>query len=56
MIIQILDLLGTLNRDYGKTIVMVTHDMRAAARATRRYHLDKGALTPWEPAAGDAGA
>lgn len=41
----ILDLLQTLNRDHGKTIVMVTHDPRAAERATRTLHLDKGLLT-----------
>jgi len=42
---EILDLLQTLNRDHGKTIVMVTHDPRAAERATRTLHLDKGLLT-----------
>jgi putative ABC transport system ATP-binding protein len=41
---EILDLLQTLNRDHGKTIVMVTHDPHAAARARRTLHLDKGAL------------
>jgi putative ABC transport system ATP-binding protein len=41
---EILDLLQTLNRDQGKTIVMVTHDPRAAERATRTLHLDKGVL------------
>lgn len=41
---EILDLLQTLNRDHGKTIVMVTHDPRAAERATRTLHLDKGTL------------
>jgi putative ABC transport system ATP-binding protein len=41
---EILDLLQTLNREQGKTIVMVTHDPRAAERATRTLHLDKGAL------------
>jgi putative ABC transport system ATP-binding protein len=41
---EILDLLHTLNRDYGKTIVMVTHDPHAADRATRTLHLDKGVL------------
>ena len=41
---EILDLLQTLNRDYGKTIVMVTHDPRAAERARRTVHLDKGVL------------
>jgi putative ABC transport system ATP-binding protein len=42
---EILDLLQTLNRDHGKTIVMVTHDPHAADRATRTLHLDKGVLT-----------
>ena len=41
---EILDLLQALNRDLGKTIVMVTHDPRAAERATRTLHLDKGLL------------
>jgi putative ABC transport system ATP-binding protein len=41
---EILDLLQALNRDHGKTIVMVTHDPRAAERATRTLHLDKGLL------------
>jgi len=41
---EILDLLQALNRDHGKTIVMVTHDPRAAERATRTLHLDKGRL------------
>jgi len=41
---EILDLLQALNRQHGKTIVMVTHDPRAAERATRTLHLDKGAL------------
>ena len=39
---EILDLLQTLNRDHGKTIVMVTHDPRAADRARRTLHLEKG--------------
>ena len=42
---EILDLLQSLNRDHGKTIVMVTHDPRAAERARRTLHLDKGVLT-----------
>ena len=42
----ILTLLGKLNREYGKTIVMVTHDPRAAGVATRVRHLEKGALLP----------
>jgi putative ABC transport system ATP-binding protein len=41
---EILDLLQTLNRDHGKTIVMVTHDPHAAERARRTLHLDKGLL------------
>src|SRR6187431_3195251 len=41
---EILDLLQTLNRQHGKTIVMVTHDPHAAERATRTLHLDKGVL------------
>lgn len=42
---EILDLLQSLNRDHGKTIVMVTHDPRAAERARRTLHLEKGVLT-----------
>jgi putative ABC transport system ATP-binding protein len=41
----ILDLLQALNREHGKTIVMVTHDPHASARAGRTVHLDKGQLT-----------
>ena len=41
---QILDLLQLVNREQGKTIVMVTHDPRAAERATRLLQLDKGQL------------
>ncbi len=41
---DILDLMEQLNRDFGKTIIMVTHDPRAAQRATRLLHLDKGVL------------
>ncbi|MEY4377129.1 MAG: hypothetical protein RJB26_1679, partial [Pseudomonadota bacterium] len=41
---EILDLLQELNREHGKTILMVTHDPRAAERATRQLHLDKGVL------------
>ena len=42
---EILDLMETLNRDFKKTVVMVTHDPRAAAKAHTKYHLDKGVLT-----------
>lgn len=56
---EILNLLNLLNTEFGKTIVMVTHDPRAAAHGRRTLHLDKGAfqreeLTPpraREPAA-----
>ena len=41
---QILDLLQIVNREQHKTIIMVTHDPKAAERATRRLHLDKGHL------------
>ena len=41
---EILDLLEQLNRDFQKTIVMVTHDPLAAQRATRTLYLDKGRL------------
>ena len=42
---EILNLMDTLNHDFRKTIVMVTHDPRAAARAHAQKHLDKGVLT-----------
>ncbi len=41
---EILDLLGQLNREFQKTIVMVTHDPHAAERASRLLRLDKGQL------------
>ena len=41
---EILGLLQMLNRDHGKTIVMVTHDPKAAEYATHTLHLDKGTL------------
>lgn len=41
---DILGLLQTLNREHGKTIVMVTHDPKAAEYATHTLHLDKGTL------------
>jgi len=47
---EILDLLQALNREHGKTIVMVTHDPHAALRARRTLYLDKGVLAT-EPAA-----
>jgi len=42
---EILDLLQALNREQGKTIIMVTHDIHAAARATRTLYLNKGRLS-----------
>ena len=45
-----LTLLQQLNRDFGKTIVMVTHDPKAADYARRTVHLDKGTLVD-EPGA-----
>ena len=50
---ELMGLLQTLNREQGKTIVMVTHDPLAAAYATRQVHMDKGKLreTALRPAA-----
>ena len=41
---EILELLQALNRDHGKTIIMVTHDPRAADHAQNSLHMDKGKL------------
>ena len=41
---EILDLLQMLNHEHGKTIIMVTHDPKAAEYATHTIHLDKGEL------------
>jgi len=41
---EILELLNRLNQEFGKTIVLVTHDPKAAGRAHRMVHLDKGIL------------
>ena len=41
---EILGLLQTLNRQYGKTIIMVTHDPKAASYASRALQVDKGQL------------
>ncbi len=41
---EVLDLLHALNQKHGKTIIMVTHDPRAAERANRTLHLEKGRL------------
>jgi putative ABC transport system ATP-binding protein len=42
---EVLTILAKLNQDFGKTVVMVTHDPHAAQRATRIHHLEKGELT-----------
>ena len=42
---EIMSLLISLNRDFGKTIIIVTHDPRVAHMARRQLHLDKGVLT-----------
>jgi putative ABC transport system ATP-binding protein len=42
---EVLQLLQSLNQSQGKTIILVTHDPRAAERATRRLYLDKGVLS-----------
>ena len=41
---EIMDLLVTLNRDFGKTIILVTHDPKVAHTAHRQLHLEKGVL------------
>jgi putative ABC transport system ATP-binding protein len=41
---EVLTILSKLNQDFGKTIVMVTHDPHAAQFATKTYHLEKGEL------------
>lgn len=46
---EILDLLQALNREHGKTIIMVTHDPHASARASRIVYLDKGQLSAEKP-------
>lgn len=45
---EVLEILRQLNQRFGKTILLVTHDPRAAATAGRRLHLDKGVLMPHE--------
>ena len=46
---EVLDILSGLNRDFKKTIIMVTHDPRAAHHATVIRHLEKGQLLPSTP-------
>jgi putative ABC transport system ATP-binding protein len=47
----IMDLLERLNRELGKTLIMVTHDPRSAAHARRTLHLEKGRLVEQDAAA-----
>ena len=42
---EVLNLIDRLNRELGKTVIMVTHDPHAAAKARSIRHLDKGELT-----------
>ncbi len=42
---EILTLMETFNKEFGKTIIMVTHDPRAASRARVQHHLEKGVLS-----------
>ena len=44
--VDVLTLLQQLNRNHGKTIIMVTHDPKAAEYANHTVHLDKGSLVP----------
>lgn len=46
---EVLDLMQALNHQFGKTIVMVTHDPRAASRAHSQKHLEKGVLLGAQP-------
>jgi putative ABC transport system ATP-binding protein len=47
---EILELMERLNQEFEKTIIMVTHDPRAAERARRLVHLEKGVLVDGQPA------
>ncbi|MEC8653411.1 MAG: ABC transporter ATP-binding protein, partial [Planctomycetota bacterium] len=53
---SVLQLLQRLNRELGKTILMVTHDPQAAGYADRTIHLDKGKLGRIEDNRADRGA
>ena len=46
---EIMDLLQALNREHGKTIIMVTHDPHVCARASRTLYLDKGQFSTEKP-------
>ena len=49
---EVLALLGRLNEEFGKTILIVTHDAHAAARAGRQLHLEKGTFVEQADAVG----
>jgi putative ABC transport system ATP-binding protein len=51
---EILELMERLNQEFEKTIIMVTHDPRAAERARRLVHLEKGVLVDGQPAVREA--
>ncbi len=53
--LEVLTVLGRLNKEFGKTVVMVTHDPHAAQFASRVYHLEKGELLEGEKASGASG-
>ena len=53
---EVLDILSRLNREFGKTIIMVTHDPRAAKSASVVRYLDKGLLLPLSISPGGGGA
>jgi len=48
---EVMEVLKSLNREFGKSIILVTHDPRAAAYASVVFHLDKGVLVEAAPAA-----
>ena len=49
---EVLALLGRLNDEFGKTVIIVTHDPQAAARARRQLHLEKGTFVEQMEVAG----
>jgi putative ABC transport system ATP-binding protein len=54
---EVLTLLGRLNAEFNKTIIVVTHDPQAAVRARRQLHLEKGTFVEQnQPAQAVAGA
>ena len=53
---EVLTLLQRLNQEFGKTIVMVTHDPHAAERASHLLHLEKGTLVERSSRRGQEGS